>query len=89
MADWRIRPLPDVLRKYAREDTHYLLYIYDLLRIELTRKSNPGVSSSGGSSGLSFHDIKDVFARSDRLCLTTYRKEVFTDHVISDIRICG
>eukprot|EP00946_MAST-07B_sp_MAST-7B-sp1_P003722 g3722.t1 len=79
MADWRIRPLPDVLRKYAREDTHYLLYIYDLLRIELTRKSNPGVSSSGGSSGLSFHDIKDVFARSDRLCLTTYRKEVFTD----------
>lgn len=29
LADWRIRPLPAELLKYAREDTHYLLYIYD------------------------------------------------------------
>ena len=25
LADWRVRPLPDALAKYAREDTHYLL----------------------------------------------------------------
>uniref|UniRef100_A0A804N7Y1 3'-5' exonuclease domain-containing protein n=1 Tax=Zea mays TaxID=4577 RepID=A0A804N7Y1_MAIZE len=31
-ADWRSRPLPDEMIKYAREDTHYLLYIYDLMR---------------------------------------------------------
>ena len=92
MADWRIRPLPDVLQKYAREDTHYLLYVYDLLRMELAQKSNGGAeSSSGSSSGSSFYDIKDVFARSDRLCLTTYRKEVFTDlrylDVIRNLRL--
>ena len=31
-ADWRVRPLPEEMLKYAREDTHYLLYIYDCLR---------------------------------------------------------
>lgn len=25
LADWRIRPLPDALERYAREDTHYLV----------------------------------------------------------------
>lgn len=37
-ADWRIRPLPPDMLKYAREDTHYLLYVYDLLRAELHAK---------------------------------------------------
>ncbi len=32
VADWRIRPLPEEMLKYAREDTHYLLFIYDKLR---------------------------------------------------------
>jgi len=32
LADWRIRPLPEEMLKYAREDTHYLLHIYDKLR---------------------------------------------------------
>ena len=35
LADWRVRPLPDEMQKYAREDTHYLLYIYDRIRIDL------------------------------------------------------
>ncbi|KAF9616938.1 hypothetical protein IFM89_033008 [Coptis chinensis] len=34
-ADWRLRPLPDDMLKYAREDTHYLLYMYDLMRRRL------------------------------------------------------
>ena len=38
LADWRIRPLPDEMLKYAREDTHYLLFIYDCLRKELIEK---------------------------------------------------
>lgn len=41
MADWRIRPLPDEMLYYARSDTHYLLYIYDMLRNELVEKSDP------------------------------------------------
>ena len=34
------RPLPDELLKYAREDTHYLLYIYDMLKNELIERGN-------------------------------------------------
>lgn len=35
LADWRVRPLPEEMIRYAREDTHYLLYIYDTLRRRL------------------------------------------------------
>ncbi|KAM9937708.1 hypothetical protein OXX80_002779 [Metschnikowia pulcherrima] len=35
LADWRIRPLPDVMMEYARADTHFLLNIYDQLRNRL------------------------------------------------------
>ncbi|CAK7264057.1 exosome nuclease subunit [Sporothrix epigloea] len=40
MADWRIRPLPEEMLYYARSDTHYLLYIYDMVRNELLAKSD-------------------------------------------------
>ncbi|KAL2263256.1 hypothetical protein VTK26DRAFT_7603 [Humicola hyalothermophila] len=40
LADWRIRPLPEEMFYYARSDTHYLLYIYDMLRNELAELSN-------------------------------------------------
>ncbi|KAI1086637.1 ribonuclease H-like domain-containing protein [Rostrohypoxylon terebratum] len=38
LADWRIRPIPDEMFYYARSDTHYLLYIYDMMRNELLRQ---------------------------------------------------
>jgi exosome complex exonuclease RRP6 len=38
-ADWRERPLPAHLKKYAREDTHYLLGIYDRVHNELISRS--------------------------------------------------
>ena len=38
LADWRQRPLSDEMIKYARMDTHYLLHIYDCLKVELERK---------------------------------------------------
>ena len=34
------RPLPDELQKYAREDTHYLLYIYHKMKNELIERGN-------------------------------------------------
>lgn len=40
LADWRIRPLPDELKAYAREDTHYLIYIYHMMKNELLDKAN-------------------------------------------------
>ena len=39
LADWRKRPLSEEMLRYAREDTHYLLYIYDQLTTELLRHS--------------------------------------------------
>ncbi|KAK0721504.1 ribonuclease H-like domain-containing protein [Apiosordaria backusii] len=40
LADWRIRPLPDEMLYYARADTHYLLYIYDMIRNDLAATAN-------------------------------------------------
>ncbi len=63
LADWRIRPLPEEMTKYAVEDTHYLLYIWDRLRNELAAKSSP-------ESNL----ILNVLNRSRQLCLQVYQK---------------
>ena len=38
MADWRIRPLTEDMITYAREDTHYLLYIYDRIKTDLAQQ---------------------------------------------------
>jgi ribonuclease D len=40
LADWRQRPLNREMLVYAREDTHYLLYIYSRMQNELIDKSN-------------------------------------------------
>ncbi|XXH02026.1 exosome nuclease subunit [Hypoxylon texense] len=39
LADWRIRPIPEEMFYYARSDTHYLLYVYDMMRNELLEQS--------------------------------------------------
>ncbi|RKU39872.1 exosome nuclease subunit [Coniochaeta pulveracea] len=41
MADWRIRPIPEEMLYYARSDTHYLLYIFDMLRNEILDSTSP------------------------------------------------
>ncbi|XP_021776042.1 protein RRP6-like 2 [Chenopodium quinoa] len=70
-ADWRLRPLPREMLRYAREDTHYLLYIYDLMRIRLLSEStdpeNPKVL------------LLEVYKRSYDLCMQLYEKELLTD----------
>ncbi|KAK7070703.1 Exosome component 10 [Halocaridina rubra] len=66
-ADWRIRPLPDDFIMYARQDTHYLLYIYDLMKNELIQKGNE-------INNL----ITAVFNRSTELCMQRYEKPVVT-----------
>lgn len=67
LADWRIRPLPSEMVLYAREDTHYLLYVYDRLRNELISKGN-------------IHNnlLESVYKRSKAICLKTYEKPIFT-----------
>jgi ribonuclease D len=66
LADWRVRPLSDELLKYAREDTHYLLYIYDCLRKDIL-------------AALDRNGLSVVFEASKRTCLLRYTKEVFTE----------
>ena len=53
-ADWRMRPLPPQMERYAREDTHYLLYIYQRMRNELIRRSTKDVNLTAEVSQLLF-----------------------------------
>lgn len=54
--------------KYAREDTHYLLYIYDLMKNELIQRGNQ-------TNNL----LLAVLNRSRDLCLKRYEKERLTE----------
>ncbi|KFK35633.1 hypothetical protein AALP_AA4G016400 [Arabis alpina] len=69
-ADWRIRPLPDVMTRYAREDTHYLLYIYDLMRIDLHKMAKEVEQSDS--------PLTEVYKRSYDVCTQLYEKELLT-----------
>ncbi|XP_021281829.1 protein RRP6-like 2 [Herrania umbratica] len=71
-ADWRLRPLPDEMIRYAREDTHYLLYIYDLMRIKLL--SMPKESEHCDAP------LGEVYKRSSEVCLQLYEKELLTEN---------
>ena len=70
LADWRIRPLPDEMVLYAREDTHYLLYIYERLRNELVAKGNKHNNL-----------LESVYKRSKDICLKMYEKPIFTSEL--------
>jgi len=74
LADWRIRPLPEELVRYAREDTHYLLYIYDKMRNDLIARGN----SQGNL-------LRSVYDRSREVALKTYTKPVFSPAVAQDL----
>lgn len=70
-ADWRLRPLPDEMIKYARDDTHYLLHIYDLMRDLLLKRS--------ADSGSGDYLLLEVYKRSCVICMQLYEKELLTD----------
>lgn len=69
-ADWRLRPLPDEMVRYAREDTHYLLYIYDLMKVSLLSSTTEPESEP---------PLVEVYKRSYDICMQLYEKEVLTD----------
>ncbi|KAL6228516.1 hypothetical protein ACLB2K_002465 [Fragaria x ananassa] len=71
-ADWRFRPLTKEMVRYAREDTHYLLYIYDLMRAKLS--SLPKESENSDAP------LVEVYRRSYDICMHLYEKEVFTEN---------
>ncbi|EEF36685.1 3'-5' exonuclease, putative [Ricinus communis] len=70
-ADWRLRPLTDEMLRYGREDTHYLLYIYDLMRIMLLSMPNETENSNS--------PLAEVYKRSYDVCMQLYEKELLTE----------
>ncbi|KAK2885832.1 hypothetical protein QQF64_020709 [Cirrhinus molitorella] len=68
LADWRIRPLPDEMLKYAQADTHYLLYVYDRMRADLYEMGNDQPAL-----------IQQVWDKSRDLSLKKYVKPIFTE----------
>ncbi len=61
-ADWRVRPLPANMLMYARSDTHYLLYIADRLRGELSKTKGKW---------------KEVCEKSGGVCTRRWHKPVY------------
>src|SRR5579862_7412083 len=57
--------------KYARSDTHFLLYIYDNLRNELIDKSNPAIPHQ--------NHVEDVLARSKETALQIYEPDIYDE----------
>ncbi|KAH9259564.1 hypothetical protein BASA81_001985 [Batrachochytrium salamandrivorans] len=70
LADWRLRPLTREMIQYAREDTHFLLGIFDVMRRELLNLPN---------------GLESVLERSAELATKTYEKLVFTSRTYLDL----
>uniref|UniRef100_A0A6N2MPC0 Uncharacterized protein n=1 Tax=Salix viminalis TaxID=40686 RepID=A0A6N2MPC0_SALVM len=58
--------------RYAREDTHYLLHIYDLMRDLLLSKPNDNENADP--------PLLEVYKRSYDVCMQLYEKELFTEN---------
>jgi len=74
LADWRVRPLSSELIHYARQDTHYLLYIYDQLRNELITRGNENNNL-----------LRAVLRRSTEVCKRRYEKVMITPIAHEDL----
>lgn len=64
LSDWRVRPLPDDMLQYAKDDTHYLLQVFDCMRADLWKCQ--------GRDGL-----QACLNASRKTCLKRYEKEPF------------
>eukprot|EP00924_Labyrinthula_sp_SR-Ha-C_P008319 snap_masked-scaffold_11-processed-gene-9.29-mRNA-1 protein AED:0.28 eAED:0.28 QI:0/0/0/1/1/1/2/0/464 len=67
LADWRIRPLSAQMVKYARIDTHYLIYIAQKMIAELLQL---GLASEKPKN----HFVKNVFLESKEVAKQQYFK---------------
>lgn len=69
-SDWRLRPLPYTMLKYARGDTHYLLYIYDMMFKNLNSENAQNEYEYDNPLG-------QVYFKSYEVCTQLYKKELF------------
>ncbi|KNC29695.1 hypothetical protein FF38_05071 [Lucilia cuprina] len=63
LADWRIRPLPQELVAYARQDTHFLIYIYERLTNDLLEAAHQQPQL-----------LRSIYQRSNEICKKRYNK---------------
>lgn len=68
LADWRIRPLPEEMVYYARQDTRYLLYLYARMKNELISRGNEHNNL-----------LQSALLQSNNLCKKMYKKQVVWD----------
>lgn len=59
-ADWRVRPLPNDMLQYAREDSHFLPHLYSKMKLELKKMEN----------GRNL--LLNVWEKSKQVCLLKY-----------------
>ncbi|KAF7456621.1 3'-5' exonuclease domain-containing protein [Cryptosporidium felis] len=71
LADWRERPLTSDMIEYARGDTHYLLYIYDIMKNLLFLHAHKKQGSSVLVSD-AFLEVEDNSIRIDRSILERF-----------------
>lgn len=60
-ADWRVRPLPLEMLRYARDDSHYMPRLRDQLTAELLRDTEDGAAT-----------LAEVYRTCDEMCLKRY-----------------
>eukprot|EP00879_Flechtneria_rotunda_P011906 GHRR01012435.1.p1 GENE.GHRR01012435.1~~GHRR01012435.1.p1 ORF type:complete len:931 (+),score=387.60 GHRR01012435.1:2246-5038(+) len=69
-ADWRIRPLPTVLKEYARTDVHWLVWLASRMVAEMQQRS-PSASRDHSAAGTL---LSSALQKSNSLCLRLYHK---------------
>ncbi|KAJ2864499.1 exosome nuclease subunit [Coemansia aciculifera] len=92
LADWRIRPVPAEMMRYARADTHFLLHIFDRMRNDLVQRgarlvgedvATPGTPHFGQLAGgidrvqSAAQPMQVVLQRSAQTALTVYVKDSY------------
>ncbi|KAH8359924.1 hypothetical protein KR093_009575, partial [Drosophila rubida] len=64
LADWRMRPLPQQLIDYARQDTHYLIYVFERMTNDLLQ----------ADQGQPQQSLRMVYQMSTEVCKKRYTK---------------
>jgi ribonuclease D len=67
LSDWRRRPLTEAMIRYAQSDTHYLLYIFDVMRNQLLDFTSAEFPNA----------MKEVLIRSQQTSLIQYTKPIY------------
>lgn len=63
MSDWRVRPLPHDMERYARLDTHHLIRLYKLMKADLRKKGGVDL-------------VRRILQRSSQSALSLFRPPI-------------